>query len=71
VQLTHYTRGTLQAFPDGWSPDGKQIIFQRMSEPGCCTEVGGFYILNLGSKQIHRLTSLRIHDNDARAAWGR
>jgi Tol biopolymer transport system component len=71
VQLTHYTGGTLQAFADGWSPDGKQIIFQRMRYSGCCTEVGGYYLLNLRSKQIHRLTSVRIHDNDARAAWGR
>jgi Tol biopolymer transport system component len=71
VQLTHYTGGTLQAFADGWSPDSKQIIFQRMTEVSCCTEAGSFDILNLRSKQIQRLTSVRIHDNDARAAWGR
>jgi Tol biopolymer transport system component len=71
VQLTHYTGGTLQAFADGWSPDGTQILFERLNASGCCTEVGGYYILNLHSKQIQRLTSVRIHDNDARAAWGR
>jgi TolB protein len=70
VALTHYTGGTLQAFPDGWSPDGSQVVFRRLAYSGSDTEVGGFYILSIGSKRIRRLTSVRIR-YDALAAWGK
>jgi Tol biopolymer transport system component len=75
--LTHYAGGTLQAFADGWSPDGTQIVFHRMAFSGSNTEVGGFYILNLSlktivdnaRKRIQRLTPVRLR-YDVRAAWG-
>jgi Tol biopolymer transport system component len=70
VQLTHYSGGTLQAIPDAWSPDGKQILFRRLKYSGTDTQVGGFYILNLRSKQMRRLTPVRIR-YDTEAAWGR
>jgi TolB protein len=78
VALTHYTGGTLQAFADGWSPGGTQVLFHRMAFSGSNTEVGGFYILNLSlehivdnarTKHIRRLTRVRLR-YDARAAWG-
>jgi Tol biopolymer transport system component len=77
VALTHYAGGTLQAFADGWSPSGNQVVFHRMAYSGSHTEVGGFYILNLSlkhiintrSKRIRRLTPVRLR-YDARAAWG-
>jgi Tol biopolymer transport system component len=76
VALTHYTGGTLQAFADGWSPRGTQVLFHRMAFSGSNTEVGGFYILNLTlnildnprGKRIRHLTPVRLH-YDARAAW--
>jgi Tol biopolymer transport system component len=67
--LTHYN-GALQAFADGWSPDGRQIIFRRLEFTGTDTEVGGFYVMNLGNKRIRRLTPVRIR-YDALSAWGR
>jgi Tol biopolymer transport system component len=70
VPLTHYSGGTLQAFADAWSPDGTQILFHRMKYSGTDTEVGGYYILHLGTNNIRRLTHIRIH-HDANAAWGR
>lgn len=70
VALTHYTGGTLQALADDWSPDGTQIVFRRMAYSGTDTEVGGFYILDLGSKNMRRLTPVRIR-YDALAAWAR
>ena len=78
VALTHYNGGTLQAFADGWSPDGKEVLFRRMAFSGSNTEVGGFYILDLSlknifnanSKQTRRLTHVQLR-YDARAAWGR
>jgi TolB protein len=70
VALTHYAGGTLQAFPDGWSPDGSQVVFRRLAFSGTDTEVGGFYILSIGSKHIRRLTPVRIR-YDALAAWGK
>jgi TolB protein len=70
VALTHYTGGTLQAFADGWSPDGTQILYRRLSFSGTDTEVGGYFILDIRSKQIRRLTPVRIR-NDTSAAWGR
>jgi TolB protein len=78
VALTHYTGGTLQAFADGWSPSGTQVVFHRMAYSGSNTQVGGFYIVNLSlkhvintrSKRIRRLTPVRLR-YDARAAWGR
>lgn len=70
VALTHYAGGTLQAFADGWSPDGTQILFHRMAFSGSDTEVGGFYILDLRSKHIRRLTHKTLR-YDARAAWGK
>lgn len=67
VALTHYAGGTLQAFADGWSPNGKQVVFHRMAYSGSHTEVGGFYVLNLSlkhiintSKRIRRLTPVRL-----------
>jgi TolB protein len=77
VALTHYRGGTLQAIADGWSPNGRQVLFHRMVLSGSSTEVGGYYILtlrpahikNVPSKRIRRLTSVRLH-YDARAAWG-
>jgi Tol biopolymer transport system component len=70
VALTHYAGGTLQAFAQGWSPDGTQILFHRAAYSGTDTQVGGFYILNLHSKRIRRLTPVRIR-YDAQAAWGK
>jgi TolB protein len=77
VALTRYTGGTLQAFADGWSPSGTQVVFHRMAFSGSNTQVGGFYILNLSlkhifgnsGKHIRRLTAVRLR-YDARAAWG-
>lgn len=68
--LTNYTGGTLQAFPLAWSPDGTQVLFRRMAYSGTDTEVGGFYILDLRTKHVRRLTSVRITE-DLAAAWGR
>jgi Tol biopolymer transport system component len=68
--LTHYTGGTIQAFADGWSPNGRQILFHRVTFSGTDTQRGHFYILDLRSKHIRRLTHARI-TGDARAAWGR
>lgn len=70
VALTHYTGGTLQAFADGWSPDGTQVLFRRMAFSGTDTEVGGYFILNLRTKHVRRLTPVRIR-YDAEAAWGK
>jgi len=75
--LTHYSGGFLQAFADGWSPSGTQVVFHRMVFSGN-TEVGGFYILDLSpkhilnanSKHIRRLTHVQLR-YDAWAAWGR
>jgi Tol biopolymer transport system component len=77
VAITHYTGGTLQAFADGWSPSGTEVVFRRMAFSGSHTEVGGFYILNLrlktivnaNSNHIRRLTHVRLR-YDARSAWG-
>ena len=78
VALTHYAGGTLQAFADGWSPSGTQVVFHRMAFSGSNTEVGRFYILDLSlkhifhntrSKHIRRLIPVRLR-YDARAAWG-
>lgn len=70
VQLTHYSGGYLQAYPQDWSPDGRQIIFERFRYSGCCSKAGGYYILNLHTKQIRRLTPTLI-TYDAQAAWGK
>jgi Tol biopolymer transport system component len=70
VQLTHYSGGTPQAFPDGWSPDGTQIVYRLYRYSGCCTEIGGFYIVNVRTKQFRRLTNLRITSSES-VAWGR
>lgn len=81
VALTHYAGGTLQAFADGWSPNGKQVVFHRMAYSGSHTEVGGFYVLNLSlkhiintSKRIRRLTPVRLRStkgsNDENTSFG-
>jgi Tol biopolymer transport system component len=70
VALTHYSGGYPQAVADAWSPDGTQIVYRLYRFSGCCTEVGGFYIINVRSKQIRRLTHVRITSGEA-AAWGR
>lgn len=77
VALTHYNGGTMQAFADGWSPNGTKVLFRRMAFSGSSTETGGYYILTVGikhiktvpSKRIRRLTSVRLR-YDGRAAWG-
>jgi Tol biopolymer transport system component len=70
VQLTHYSGGYQQGVPDAWSPDGTQILFRHLRFSGTDTQVGGFYVLNLRTKQIRRLTPVRIR-YDTEAAWGR
>jgi len=70
VALTHYAGGTLQAFAGGWSPDGTQIVFHRAAFSGSDTQVGGYYILNIRSKQIRQLTPVRIR-YDTQVAWGK
>jgi TolB protein len=70
VALTHYKGGTLQAFADAWSPDGTQIVYRRLAFSGTDTEVGGFYVMNIRSKHIRRLTPVRIR-YDALSAWGK
>jgi Tol biopolymer transport system component len=70
VAITHYTGGTLQAFADAWSPDGRQIVYRRLAFSGTDTEVGGFYIITIRNKHIRRLTHVRI-TSDELAAWGR
>jgi Tol biopolymer transport system component len=70
VALTHYAGGTMQAFAQGWSPGGTQILFHRAAFSGTDTQVGGFFILTMRNKHIRRLTAVRIrYDTDA--AWGR
>jgi len=68
--LTHYAGGTLQAFADDWSPDGRQIVFHRLAFSGTNTERDHFYILDLRTMHIRRLTRARIRGY-ARAAWGK
>jgi Tol biopolymer transport system component len=70
VELTRYAGGAVQAFADGWSPDGTQIVFRRLTYSGTHSEVGGYYILNMHSKRIRGLTHVLIRD-DALSAWGR
>jgi TolB protein len=70
VALTHYSGGTPQAFADGWSPDGTQIVYRLYHFHGCCTEVGDYYTINLHTKQIRPLTHMRVPPNEL-AAWGR
>jgi Tol biopolymer transport system component len=70
VELTRYAGGAVQAFADGWSPDGTQIVFRRLTYSGTHSEVGGYYIFNMHSKRIRRLTHVLIRD-DALSAWGR
>jgi len=70
VKLTRYTGGAVQAFADGWSPDGTQIVFRRLTYSGSNSEVGGYYVLNMRTKHIRRLAHVRIRD-DALSAWGR
>jgi Tol biopolymer transport system component len=77
VALTHYRGGVVQAFADGWSPNGRQVLFRRMAFSGSNTEVGGYYILivrpahikTVPGKRTRRLNSVRLR-YDARAAWG-
>jgi Tol biopolymer transport system component len=71
VELTHYEGGYLQAYLGDWSPDGTQIIFERFRYSGCCSKAGGYYILDLRSKQIRRFTAVRIVNYDAQAAWAK
>jgi Tol biopolymer transport system component len=71
VELTHYSGGFLQAYPQDWSPDGTKIIFERFRYSGCCSKAGSFYILNLRSRKIRRLTAVRIVNYDAEAAWAK
>jgi Tol biopolymer transport system component len=69
VALTHYAGGTLQAFAQDWSPDGKHIIYSRLRFVSGHA-VGGFYIIDRHGKHKRRLTSIRITE-DSRAAWGK
>lgn len=69
VALTHYAGGTLQALAAGWSPDGTQIVFRRMKYSGTDTEVGGYFVLDLRTGHVRRLTPVRLR-YDGAAAWG-
>jgi Tol biopolymer transport system component len=76
VALTHYSGGYPQAFADGWSPDGTQIVYRLYRFHGCCTEVGDYYTINLRTKQIRRLTHMDFPgpanpNSNELAVWGR
>jgi TolB protein len=64
VPLTHY-RGATQALAEAWSPDGTEILFNRVTPSG-----GGLYILNLRSRHTRRLT-IETTNAYSRAAWGK
>jgi Tol biopolymer transport system component len=70
VALTHYTGGVLQAFAEDWSPNGSQILFNRVTYSGTDASAGGFYIMNLRTRHTRRLTLVRTNAGE-RAAWGR
>jgi Tol biopolymer transport system component len=72
VALTHYTGGTL-ALADDWSPDGTQILFNRVALSATNTSsdgLGHFYIMNLTTRHTRRLTDALTSGYD-RAAWAR
>jgi Tol biopolymer transport system component len=68
--LTHLTGGAQQAFADDWSPDGKEVLFHRVTYSGVDTQVGHFYVLELAGRHSRRLAGPRI-TGDSRAAWAR
>jgi hypothetical protein len=65
VALTHYKGANLQALADAWSPDGTQILFNRLAG-----SIGRFYIMNLHTRHTRELTVKRTSKWD-RAAWAR
>jgi Tol biopolymer transport system component len=63
VALTHYTKRSVRALAEAWSPDGTQILFNRIAGRN-----GHFYIMNLRARDTRELTVDRTRAYD-RAAW--
>lgn len=69
TRLTHYTGGHAQAFANGWSPSGTQIVFHLLDDSNGA-EVNQLFVMNADGSGAYALTHLGGDANPRQAAWG-
>lgn len=65
VALTHFTGGDVQAYVDGWSPDGKWIVFHKTS-----STVDQLFVMDARGGHIRPLTHLPRSAQVKGGPWG-
>lgn len=69
TRLTHYTGGHAQAFANGWSPNGKQIVLHLVDDSNSA-QVNQLFVMNADGRGAHALTRLGGDTNPRQAALG-
>jgi Tol biopolymer transport system component len=68
-QLTHLRGGDLNAFANGWSPDGKKIIYHLSGTLPSGRPVDQLFIIDADGKNNHQLTHLPSGSLPSHADW--
>ena len=65
TQLTHFTDGATQALGPAWSPDGKKIVWHKVSP-----QLNQLFVTNSRGGNQRQLTHMRSDTNPGHADWG-
>lgn len=63
--LTHYAGGATQALGPSWSPDGKKIVWHKVS-----SKVNQLFLMDAHGGHLRKLTNFPLDANPSRADWG-
>jgi Tol biopolymer transport system component len=69
VQLTHYARETQDAYVDGWSPDGRQLLVHIRGVDPDGPGVNQLFVMEVDSGNIRQLTHMPRGSNPGYATW--
>jgi len=69
TQLTKYTGGTLQAYVDDWSPDGRMILFHLIGKRDG-TSINALFVMRVDGTGVRQLTHMPAGANPRNASWG-
>lgn len=63
--LTHFTGGDVQGLGPSWSPDGKKIVWHKVS-----SKVNQLFVMDPHGGHVRKLTTLAPDANPSRSDWG-
>jgi Tol biopolymer transport system component len=69
VQLTHYARGTRDAYVDGWSPDGRDLLVHVRGVDPNGAGVNQLFVMDVNSGHMRQLTHMPQGSDPGYASW--